>query len=105
MLFRSPIEEKAVDIYTKGLEMAREMRSFNKWTQLMTEKLSVMRPALYKVGKTPIFSIDSKLDSGYPVIITLDKAEKKRYQKAGMGESGSEENPKANLPSKEEAEK
>lgn len=101
----SPIEEKAVDIYTKGLEMAREMRSFNKWTQLMTEKLSVMRPALYKVGKTPIFSFDSKLDSGYPVMITLDKAEKKRYQKAGMGGSKSEGEEGDSNTAKEEAEK
>jgi len=82
-----PIEEKAVNIYSSGLEKAREMRSFNKWTQLMIERLSVMRPTLYKVGKTPLFFIDSVLDSGYPMMLSLDKKEKKSYKKAGLGDS------------------
>ena len=81
----APIEEKAVDIYTQGLEKAREIKVFNKWTQLMTERLSVMRPALYKVGKTPMFAVDNKLNTGYPIIISLDNVEKKQYKKAGMG--------------------
>ncbi|HQM83631.1 MAG TPA: tetratricopeptide repeat protein [bacterium] len=81
----APIEEKAVDVYTQGLEKAREIRSFNKWTQLMTERLSVMRPALYKVGKTPMFAVDKKFNTGYPIIISLDNAEKKQYKKAGIG--------------------
>jgi hypothetical protein len=94
----APIEEKAVDVYTQGLEKAREIRSFNKWTQLMTERLSVMRPALYKVGKTPIFAVDNKLNTGYPIIISLDNVEKKQYKKAGIGGAkveppASEQNP------------
>jgi cellulose synthase operon protein C len=80
----APIEEKAVDVYTQGLEKAREIRSFNKWTQLMTERLSVMRPALYKVGKTPIFAVDNKLNTGYPMMISLDNIERKQYKKAGI---------------------
>lgn len=101
----SPIEEKAVDVYTKGLEMAREKKSFNKWTQLMTERLSVMRPALYKVGKTPIFSIDNNLNSGYPMILSLDKSERKQYKKAGMGDSKSESNPPESRDDNEEGER
>ncbi|HPA56160.1 MAG TPA: hypothetical protein PLT70_01905, partial [bacterium] len=94
----APIEEKAVDVYTQGLEKAREIRSFNKWTQLMTERLSVMRPALYKVGKTPLFAVDNKLNTGYPMMISLDNAEKKQYKKAGISgtkveSTSSSENP------------
>lgn len=84
----APIEEKAVAIYSSGLTRAREMKVFNKWTQLITEKLSVMRPAEYKVGKMPRFAIDSSLETGYPILLSLDKSQKKIYSKKGM--SGSE---------------
>ena len=93
-----PIEEQAVSYYSKALEKAREDKVFNKWTQLITEKLSVMRPAEYKVGKTPMFSTDDKLNSGYMPVPTLDKAEKKVYKKAGLGNEKQE-----TAPAKEEA--
>ena len=80
-----PIEEAAVTYYSKALEKARELKVFNKWTQLITEKLAVMRPAEYKVGKTPIFAEENAVDSGFAPVISLDKAEKKVYKKAGLG--------------------
>ena len=86
----APIEEKAVAIYSSGLAKAREMKVFNKWTQLITEKLSVMRPAEYKVGKTPQFAIDTSLETGFPLLLSLDKSQKKVYSKKGM--AGNENN-------------
>ena len=80
-----PIEEQAVSYYSKALEKARELKVFNKWTQLITEKLAVMRPAEYKVGKTPVFAEDDSMTSGFAPVASLDKAEKKVYKKAGLG--------------------
>ena len=80
-----PIEEKAVSQYIKGLEKARDMRAFNKWTQLIIEKLSLMRPAEYKVGKTPVYATKSTLTTGFPILLSLDQTEKKVYSKPGMG--------------------
>jgi len=80
-----PIEDEAVSTYTRGLEKARELKLFNKWTQLIIEKLSLMRPAEYKVGKTPIYATKSKLTTGFPILLSLDKTEKKVYSKPGMG--------------------
>ena len=82
-----PIEEQAVSYYSKALEKAREFKVFNKWTQLITEKLAVMRPAEYRVGKTPIFAEDGTLDSGFMPVFSLDKVQKKVYKKAGLGVS------------------
>jgi hypothetical protein len=85
-----PIEEQAVTYYSKALEKARELKVFNKWTQLITEKLAVMRPAEYKVGKTPMFAEENDTDSGFAPVISLDKAEKKAYKKAGIGGAAAE---------------
>ena len=87
-----PIEEQAVTYYSKALEKAREFKVFNKWTQLITEKLAVMRPAEYKVGKTPIFAEENAVDSGFAPVVSLDKAEKKVYKKAGLGAAAEEGN-------------
>lgn len=92
----APIEEKAVAVYSSGLTRAREMRVFNKWTQLITEKLSVMRPAEYKVGKAPQFVVDSSLETGYPLLLSLDKSQKKVYLKKGMAGDKSEASEKKN---------
>jgi hypothetical protein len=81
-----PLEERAVALYSSGLERAKELRVFNKWTQLMTERLSVIRAAEYSFGKTPQYAFDSILESGFPVSLSLDKVEKKEYQQAGLGE-------------------
>jgi cellulose synthase operon protein C len=79
-----PLEERAVALYSSGLERAKELRVFNKWTQLMTERLSVIRAAEYSFGKTPQYAFDNILESGFPVSLSLDKIEKKKYQQAGL---------------------
>jgi len=79
-----PIEQAAIDKYTAAVNKANELKVYNKWTQLMIEKLSVLRPEDYKVGKKPVFGIDSSLDIGYPVLLLLDKQESKKYKKSGM---------------------
>ena len=71
-----PIEEEAVTYYSKALEKARELKAFNKWTQLITEKLAVMRPAEYKIGKTPIFADNDALHIGFAPAATPEEAEK-----------------------------
>lgn len=100
----APIEEKAVSIYSSGLAKAREMKVFNKWTQLITEKLSVMRPAEYKVGKTPKFVVDSSLETGFPILLSLDRTKKKEYLKKGM-DSGDKEKASKKDKDSEKAEK
>ena len=100
----APIEEKAVTVYSSGLTRAREMKVFNKWTQLITEKLSVMRPAEYKVGKTPQFAIDSSLETGYPILLSLDRSQKKVYSKKGMAGDKSEASQKKSSESAKESE-
>ncbi len=86
-----PIEEAAVAKYTMGLEKARELKQFNKWTQLIIEKLSVMRPAEYKVGKIPKYATRSSLTTGFPVMLSLDKTEKKTYLRPGMDKKDTQE--------------
>ena len=81
-----PLEEKAVTLYSSGLKKAKELKVFNKWTQLMTERLSVLRAAEYSFGKAPLYSLDRYLETGYPIALSLDKVEKKEYQQAGIEE-------------------
>lgn len=71
-----PIEEQAITYYSKALEKARELKIFNQWTQLITEKLAVMRPAEYKVGKTPKFATDDALNTGFVPPVPLEEADK-----------------------------
>ena len=96
-----PIEEQAVTYYSKALEKARELKVFNKWTQLIIEKLAVMRPAEYKVGKTPVFAEDDSMNSGFAPVASLDKPEKKVYKKAGLGASADENTDQKNETPKE----
>ncbi|MGI6393882.1 MAG: tetratricopeptide repeat protein [bacterium] len=85
-----PLEERAIDNYTRGLERARELKVFNRWTQLMTERLSVMNPALYRVGKPPVFAVESDIGDSFPPMLSLDNVEKKKYKKAGASGADTE---------------
>ena len=81
-----PLEERAVALYSSGLERAREVRVFNRWTQRMTERLSALRAAEYQFGKTPLFSIEKEMETGFPVLLSLDKVEAREYHHSGIGE-------------------
>jgi cellulose synthase operon protein C len=84
-------EDRAVDYYSRGLERARELKVFNKWTQLMTDRLSSLRGAQYSFGKIPLYSIDKDFESGFPLAISLNKVEKVEYQQAGIAEEKKKE--------------
>ncbi len=96
----APLEEKAVNMYVRTLENAREQKIFNKWTQLIIEKLSTLRPDEYKVGKKSLFALDVARETGYPVLLSLDKSEKKAYTKSGIKKI--EENKKKQEPEPQE---
>lgn len=86
-----PLEQQAVDTYVKTLEKARENKVFNKWTQLIIERLAKLRPEEYKVGKAPVFAVSTTLETGYPIMLSLDKKEKKQYIKSGIQKSETNE--------------
>ncbi len=93
----APLEQQAVDIYVSTLEKAKEARIFNRWTTLIIEKLSKLRPEEFRAGKAPRYGINTALESGYPVILTLDRSEKKVYKRAGIKKEekpAGEESPK-----------
>ncbi len=79
-------EDQAVDYYSRGLERARELRVFNRWTQLMTDRLSSLRSAEFSFGKIPIYAADKEFDSGFPLLLSLNRVEKAEYQRAGLAE-------------------
>ncbi len=95
----APLEQQAVDIYVSTLERAREGRIFNKWTTLIIERLSKLRPQEFRAGKTPRYGVNTTFESGYPVMLTLDRPEKKVYKRAGIKK---EEKPTGEEPRKEE---
>jgi len=97
-----PLEQSAVDMYVKTLELAKENRVFNKWTTLIIERLSRLRPQEYRMGKSPRYAVNTTMESGYPVLLTLDRAERKEYKKSGIQKN---ETPKAEPPTPEAAEK
>lgn len=79
-----PLEQSAVDMYVKTLELAKENRVFNKWTTLIIERLSRLRPQEYRMGKAPRYAVNTTLESGYPVLLTLDRSEQRQYKKSGI---------------------
>jgi len=89
----APLEQQAVDTYVSTLEKAKENRVFNKWTTLIIERLSRLRPQEYRVGKEPRYGINTSLESGFPIMLTLDRPEKRVYKKSGIkkGETSASE--------------
>ncbi|HAP67653.1 MAG TPA: hypothetical protein DCQ99_07725, partial [Nitrospinae bacterium] len=45
-----PYDEKAVKVYENGLQIGREYKVYDEWVQKNLERLTAIRPVLYKRG-------------------------------------------------------
>jgi len=79
-----PLEQQAFDLYVRTLDLARQNQVSNKWITLIIERLARLRPQEYRAEKVPRYGMNTAKETGYPIALTLDRAERRAYKKAGM---------------------
>ncbi len=77
----SQFEDKAVKNYELALETLKHLKLYNVWVKKIQERLAILQPDTYKFGRPLETMVVLDYEVAFPVVVTLDRSEKKKYVK------------------------